>query len=190
MNPQTQFTNNTSNTPEINKLKPTDCSDFLWVEEEDGVRIIEYNGSEEAVVIPEFIQGKPVRVIGFHAFWCNYDVRSMVLPQNLRMIAQSAFNSCENLEKLEIPYGTEIIGISSFRSCRRLKTLILPSSVKEIGVHAFCNCTNLREVAIPDSVQRISKDAFAGCANIKEVAISLQTRKRLDPWGKKIPNGR
>lgn len=180
---QAQHKNNTANIPNHNQTKPTDSSSFEWEKEEDGVIITKCKGSEETVVIPEDIQGKPVRAVGFHVFWRNSAVKNVVLPKNLRSIGIGAFGYCTNLENLEIQYGTEEIGISAFYSCGKLKTLTLPESVTTIGASAFERCTNLTEIVIPDSVQIINADAFAGCNKINRVEISPQTRERVDPRG-------
>lgn len=184
---QAQHKNNTANIPNHNQTKPTDSSSFEWEKEEDGVIITKYKGSEETVVIPEDIQGKPVRAVGFHVFWHNSAVKNVVLPKNLRSIGIGAFGYCTNLENLEIQYGTEKIGISAFYSCGKLKTLTLPESVTTIGASAFERCTNLTEIVIPDSVQIINADAFAGCNKINKVEISPQTRERIDPRGEIFP---
>ena len=184
---QAQHKNNTANIPNHNQTKPTDSSSFEWEKEEDGVIITKYKGSEETVVIPEDIQGKPVRVIGDSAFKYNPDVKCVRLPKNLSVIAINAFSCCKNLKNVEIPYGTEEIGVLSFFSCGKLESLTLPDSVKEIGSYAFGDCTNLREIVIPDSVQSIGVGAFNDCKKINKVEISPQTRYRVDPMGEILP---
>ena len=184
---QEQPINNTTNIPNPNQTETSDYSDYEWEEKEDGVVITWYNGREETVIVPEFIQGKPVRVIGYRAFWYSSAVKHLVLPKHLSLIGTGAFSNCINLEKVEIPYGTEKIGRFAFDSCRKLETLTIPSSVKEIGSYAFGDCTNLSEIVIPDSVRVIGADSFANCKKLKNVKIFPQTRERLDPWGKIIP---
>lgn len=47
----------------------TEESDFLWSENEDGtVTIYDYRGTNETVVVPSEIDGKPVKSIGATAF--------------------------------------------------------------------------------------------------------------------------
>ncbi|MGN0442312.1 MAG: leucine-rich repeat protein [Acutalibacteraceae bacterium] len=173
--------------PKSEQSEPSDYSDFEWIEEENRIIITKYKGNAETVFVPETIQNKPVREIGFHAFWDNSTAKHLVLPKNLRVICDRAFDLCDNLEKLEIPYGTEKIGSFSFVFCRKLEILTLPQSVKEIGSHAFAKCTNLRKIVIPDSIQTISKYAFDSCTKAKEIIISPQTRERIDPRGEILP---
>ena len=184
---QPQHADNTSNVQKSKRTEPTDYRNFEWKEVRFGVEITKYKGNEETVVIPETIQGKPVRVIGDSAFKYNPDVKCVRLPKNLSVIAINAFSCCKNLKNVEIPYGTEEIGVLSFFSCGKLESLTLPDSVKEIGSYAFGDCTNLREIVIPDSVQSIGVGAFNDCKKINKVEISPQTRYRVDPMGEILP---
>ncbi|MDE5613241.1 MAG: leucine-rich repeat domain-containing protein, partial [Treponemataceae bacterium] len=60
-----------------------------------------------------------------------------------------------------IPDGVSGIGESAFYSCTRLTSVTIPDSVTSIGEYAFSGCTNLTSVTIPDSVTSIGFSAYS-----------------------------
>jgi len=60
-------------------------SNFIVTLTEDntGAVIALYKGSSKIVVIPATIQGMPVRVIGFKAFFDNRIINSVVIPEGV-----------------------------------------------------------------------------------------------------------
>lgn len=149
--------------------------DFEYIKNNGEISITKYNGNADTVVIPEEIDGVPVRCIGKKAFYSK-GLSSLILSQNLREIGEEAFGWCVMLSKLEIPYGLEIIGNNAFCSCG-IKELIIPKSVKKIGFSAFTFNLKLEKLVIPDSVETIGYSAFP--AGIKAVKISDETKHRL-----------
>lgn len=79
-----------------------------------------------------------VTEIGAHAFE-GMPITSIRLPQTLKLIGDSAFNSCSELESIS-----------------------LPESLEEIGAGAFQFCTSIEKVVIPKNVYYIDKNAFGG----------------------------
>ncbi|MBQ7353798.1 MAG: leucine-rich repeat domain-containing protein [Clostridia bacterium] len=72
------------------------------------------------IVIPEKYNGKPVKSIGYRAFY-----------------------SCDRIKSLEIPSGVESIGMGAFAECISLTSLTVPSSVTDIDYEAFLNDNSL-----------------------------------------------
>ena len=99
----------------------------------DGVEIVGYEGElGEMLVVPEKLDGRPVRKIGNHAFAGRQSLQTVKLPEGLQCIGTSAFLGCRALERVETP-----------------------DSVKEIEDNVFYQCTGLTEITIPDSVTSI-----------------------------------
>ena len=89
--------------------------DFEY-EFEDGTAIItDYIGSDFDIVIPSVIENRPVVEIADEAFE-GYDLKSVVIPEGVTKIGNSAFNYCELLEKITVPDTLEYIGSNAFES--------------------------------------------------------------------------
>lgn len=152
-------------------------NDFEYIKTDGKVSITKYNGNADTVVIPEEIDGVPVRCIGKKAFY-RKELSSLILSQNLREIGEEAFRNCYRLLRIKIPYGVETIGNNAFAHCV-IKELILPKSVKTIGDSAFMYCSSLSEIKIPYGLEAIGKFAFYGC-DIKELILPESVKKIWD----------
>lgn len=139
---------------------------------DDCVSIYRYSGTEENVVVPEFFEGLPIKIILAEAFKGNKSVKEIVLPPQLEEIFLSAFEDCENLEKIYIP--ETVVGISSgaFRNCKSLKEVTLPSNLKQISIGAFDGCEQLKEITLPENIKTIGMNAFANCHKLEKLKLS------------------
>jgi len=158
---------------------------------EDGFAVLRgYLGKEKIAATPQFIDGIEVRYIASgafstgnmtelrisegirkideQAFWGNYTIKTIVLPQSLEEIGTKAFAS-SSLEKINIPSGVSVIPEKAF-SESALKTVTIADGVTSIGKGAFFGCVNLGTLSIPGTVSEISAEAFSG-TKMKEVII-------------------
>lgn len=123
---------------------------------------IEISGCDDYVtdvVIPSEIDGVPVTTIGFLAFASQSRLESVVIPDSVTDIDNSAFWACHKLTSLTLSKNLTYIPAQAFGHCG-LKSVVIPEGVKEIGTDAFSYCFDLKSVEIPDSVEIIDKDAF------------------------------
>ena len=120
----------------------------------------------------------------------------IVIPDEVRGIADGVFADCASLESVVIPNSVTSIGNGVFSGCTGLKEVAVPqvvcdgtitnvfsgayssitqvvinAGVTRIGDEAFEGCTNLVSVAIPDSVTSIGKWAFYDCESLESVVI-------------------
>lgn len=134
-------------------------TDFIYELNADGtVTINKYIGSDGNVVIPDAIDGLPVTVIGSYsgsdpdipdsgaggalgvkvgAFQDNIALKSVAIPDTVKVIEIEAFSGCENLESVTLGNSLEEVGSFAFFDCTNLKTVIIPKSVEKIGTKAF-----------------------------------------------------
>ena len=132
--------------------------------------VIGYTGSSTRIIIADTYQNKPVKNIYDNAFE-NTNIRSVVIPDSVTTIGDSAFSDCDSLTSVTIPDSVTTIGRTAFGSCGRLTSITIPDSVTMIGNQAFYLCYNLTSVTIPDSVTTIGSGVFSGCYNLTNVTI-------------------
>ncbi len=143
-------------------------SDFEFVLSDDGtfIKLTEYKGNAEHLVIPETIQGVPVEVID--GFYQNKKIKSVVIPSSAKVIYNSAFLRCESLEKVTLPEGLFCIEGHAF-SNTGLTSVTLPKSLEYL-MAAFNECDKLAEINIPDDAAFLVKNAT-------EVAVFLSEER-------------
>ena len=102
--------------------------------ENDSITIIDYNHDSKNIIIPEKINGLPVKTIGNGAFYDN-ELTSVIIPDSVKTIDDDAF------------------------AYNKLTSVIIPDSVKTIDDYAFAD-NQLTNVVIPNSVKTIGENAF------------------------------
>lgn len=125
---------------------------------EDGtIEITKYSGEEKRIVVPDNLDGYKVTVIGDDSFERLWSTESIILPEGIRKIGNSAFYNCQ-FRAFTIPDGVTEIGNSAFNSCYSLESLVVPDSVVSIGRYAFDGCG---EIFLPDTITRIEEGTFS-----------------------------
>ena len=133
----------------------------------------EFEMPESGVLeIPSTYQGKPVTAIGSEAFRDRTDiVGSVLIPDSVTTIDESAFEGCSALTSINIPDGVTSIRRYAFSGCSSLTEITIPDGVASIGDNAFEGCSALTSVNIPDGVTSIGRYAFSGCSSLTEITI-------------------
>ena len=73
-------------------------------------------------------------------------------------------------ETVIIPEYVEVIHDSAFARSQNLTSVEIPDSVKEIRDFAFAVCPNLKEITLPQSV-KLGKNVFYDCSALETVKI-------------------
>ena len=158
------------------------------------IEIEGYNGIKSVLVIPDEIEGMPVTVIKFRAFYNNDFITKITLPKTLNTIGGYSFAECSNLKEIEIVESVKTIGAGAFENCEHLKemnlnaidangavspivggcsnlkTVHIGNKVKSIPGYIF-GYSPIENVTIPDSVEKIGGLAFAYCNKLKEITL-------------------
>ena len=142
------------------------------------INLFESSGFDVSVVSNVYADGLGVMTfdgevtsIGYHAFYSNSRLTSIVLPNGVMSIGDGAFWECENLTSVTLPDCLTSIGGRAFCFCTSLTDIIIPTNVKEIGGEAFDNCSSLTSIALPEGLLYIDNQLFFGCRSLKDVYI-------------------
>ena len=73
------------------------------------------------------------------------DITSVVMGDNVKEIADSAFLGCDEIKNLVLGKNVEVIGKHAFASCGKLENLTIGDKIKSIGEEAFIVYTNARK---------------------------------------------
>ena len=131
---------------------PLTSGDYQYIVLEDGtVEITRYAGWDEALAIPDTLDGKTVSRIGDKAFHLRSSLTSLTLPDSVTSIGNQAFSFCGSLTNLTIPDSVTSIGDGAFEGCTGLTDITIPDSVTAIGANPFARCTRLTDIRVsPD----------------------------------------
>ncbi len=135
------------------------------------IEITEYKGTETDVVVPAEIDGKPVKVIGTLCFYRDYTVETLVIPEGVETIENTAFYYCTSLRRVKLPDSCVSYGERLFSWCTSLETITIPAGMTVIPKLAFNNCTSLAEIVWNDKVTDIGVRAFSWCTSLTEVTL-------------------
>jgi hypothetical protein len=129
---------------------PTRAEDQLYYSIiSGGVTIRGYTGYAGPVIIPETIDGFPVRGIDYDAFQ-SCPLTSITIPDSVTWMGAAAFMSCTNLTTVRIGNGLRYIPMHAFDNCVSLVNVIIGTNVSSIDQAAFYRCRSLARIVIPN----------------------------------------
>lgn len=101
---------------------------------------------------------------------------TLILPDSVVTIEESAFSWCCALRNITIPSSVTSIGDGAFAGCVYLEEITIPGSVSVISGHMFSNCSSLKKVTLEEGVTTIGEWAFNSCG-LRELhlPVSLTT---------------
>lgn len=134
-----------------------------------------YLGNDVDVVIPRSIGGVDVKRISALTFdraedYTNTEMetnqtdwlhlRSVVIPETVTEIADSAFEYCQQLETV-VCYGPlDTTGRQTFMKCLSLKDVVFVNGVKKMDNYLFLECESLKNVWYKGQLDYVGEDAF------------------------------
>lgn len=139
------------------------------VASDDTITIVNYNGSENEVIIPNEIDGKKVKKIGYAAFAECKSIESLTIPTSVTIIDSYAFSQCSQLKEIHIPDSVVSLGKYAFGACISLEEVILPNKIKGLGYGTFFDCIALKNVVFPEGLKSIGESTFGNCKSLVEI---------------------
>ena len=137
-----------------------DDQTFQWV-------ITSYYGYATEVTIPTTLRGMRMTSIFEHAFDGNRTVKTVWVPENMRVMG---FWGDHVIENIHLGEGVKL-NDKAFSNCSTLKTVTLPSSLEGIPYRCFENCVSLTDITLPAGLTSISSFAFLGCTSLRSINI-------------------
>ena len=139
------------------------------------------------VVIPDYYKNGEVQIIETGAFYDTEQVRSITLPNSIRLIRQYSFIECNGLNEITLPENLVQIENNAFLDCLNLEKLTILSKNVELEDNAI-DAPNIIEATIPVNAigkidlpivkkvnlidgYSIPDNAFENCFNLKEITL-------------------
>lgn len=141
-------------------------SDFIYRIENDEVIITGYKGTGGDVLIPMYIEDKPVVIIDEHAFYKNNTITSVTFEGSIDTIGTFAFSYCNSLSTVNIQGKVTNIDSYAFDSCKNLTSFTASEGVINIAQGSFASCKKLSDFGIQSKIQSIGHMAFFSCSSL------------------------
>lgn len=121
-------------------------------------------------------------------FVFNHKLKSIVLPEYVKVIKKSMFYGCDELVSIEIPNTVLEIEAHAFQGCRNLRHVNIRegSRLGKIGAYAFAGCSSLKTMSLPSSVVWIGAGAFAWCCSLERLLFTYMHRGE-EKYGELFP---
>ena len=159
--------------------------------------VIGHEGTPTTVVIPDTINGIPVKKIGKMAFTKCSTLVEITIPDSVTVIEdgayygdpdydEGAFCKCSSLVSVHISENSELsyIGKWAFGFCGSLIAIDLPSAVKTLEESCFDCCFALKDIHLPEGLEYIGQNALNSTA-IESLYLpsSLEYFNYYNSWG-------
>ena len=149
---------------------------FEYEKTDDGIVIKSYTGMDQNPRIENEYGGIPVVEIAEDAFRMNVRLKTITIPDSVKVIGKSAFEDCRNLSSVVIGKGVQKIDCNAFKDCSALVSIDIPDNVTEIAQWAFLGCSRLTSIVISDNVTYIGWRTFENCTSLTTVNIPPKVR--------------
>lgn len=109
---------------------------------------------------------RPDMIVGYAGSDTN-----VVVPDNVKIIGNGAFEGCTSIENITLPRGLMLIGEKAFYGCSALSEIALPYPVFHVGTMAFAGCKNLCSVKMEERLESLGWALFSDAAPELEIVF-------------------
>ena len=104
------------------------------------------------------------------------EIKSITIPDNIKIIGGAAFSGCENLEEVIFPENSkiEVVDGSAFKECKSLKKMSFSGENLVIKNWAFSGCEKLKILDLGGVTKSVYIDmkAFEDCKSLKDIIFN------------------
>ncbi|WP_269477841.1 leucine-rich repeat domain-containing protein [Hominibacterium faecale] len=93
-----------------------------------------------------------------------------LIPQTVKVVEYSAFNSSRNLRHIDMSDAVEKIFAGAFNQCTGLEIIRLSDGLSTMH-QAFMDCKKLKSITIPPKLEKLDGWMFTGCENLESVYL-------------------
>lgn len=129
-------------------------------------RLVKYEGDDEVVTLPE-----EVEIIADSAFYGAKNLRTVHMTDHVQEIGTYAFYNCENLQEIELPDSIYYMGSAVFSRCTSLRRVKMPARLSSVPKITFYQCENLQEVILPKALSRLNRACFEQCHSLQKIEL-------------------
>lgn len=147
----------------ISMMIPALAEGSAWDFDAEYYVLRKYTGSGGDVVVPGQIGTGTVDVIDGSAF-SSGTITSLVLPDTLLELRQSAVSWCAGLRSVTLPDSLIVIGAQNLYSCDALTEVTIPAGVRYIGPRSLAYCASLSSVTFEGVCPVIGAQCFTQIA--------------------------
>lgn len=156
---------------------------FGTVESVDGkpicFHITKYRGSQDALVIPAYINNIPVSVDSNAFEGSNVKAIRLLKNENILSVSPYAFANAAYLEHVDASFTVmNQIPDYCFYGCKSLRLVEMPTALSSIGEFAFSGCSLLQKISL-GNISFIGACAFEGCG-VRDVLLNAQKLGRFN----------
>ena len=112
--------------------------------------------------------------IGDSAFYYNYDLHRVQLPEGFERIGDEAFALCPKLMEIDLPASLREVGFRTFYKCTSLGTIRFREGVSSLGQEVMAECPSLQEATLPSTLTSIGEKAFYNCTALQRVYCHVE----------------
>lgn len=135
------------------------------------VTILNYNGNEKDLTIPNEIDGMIVKRIGYGAFAECKSIEVLNIPESITIIGNYAFSQCSQIKVVNMSDAVVSIGQYAFAGCNSLESIVVPKGISTLNYGTFFDCINLKDVTLPDGIKTIGGMVFANCKSLENITL-------------------
>ena len=126
------------------------------------------------VVIPSRVNDIDVIEIGDNVFANNIFIKKLVIPESVKSLGNKMCYGAKNLEEVVLPNNITVIPDYAFENCSSLTNINIPTSLVQIRANAFSQ-TALKEFIAPESLKEIWLYAFKDAKELTKVELKNVT---------------
>lgn len=172
-----------SNSNDSQTSNTSEDSDFEFSKFGGGYSLVEYNGNDKRVVVPDYYKDKPVIAIGLlgsgsgsltqpTGFCNNRFVENIILPKYLTAIYNYAFYNCTSLIEIDSSQVLDsyTLGDFVFAGTKKIISYTIDEKINLFYPNTFSN-SSLEKICVNRSIGDIAGNVvmFKNCSKLKKI---------------------